>query len=174
MTKLESPWSVTRLGSGDLFFILTILYPLNYFLTYEWFKFNVCQHLNVCTLVTTDRGPFHGLYVLARTDGILALQSGLAPACLYQVRKTFWHYPTFFQVLLVKHLKLFTYSFFHSFLLKPSFMNVNKIIITSISIWFVRLIIVMFKLVMNGLRLGIYAELENRGCLTNKERFNLN
>ncbi|XP_023331580.1 solute carrier family 25 member 35 isoform X3 [Eurytemora carolleeae] len=56
----------------------------------------------------TYRGPFHGLYVLARTDGILALQSGLVPACLYQ-------------------------------------------------------------LVMNGLRLGIYAELENKGCLTNKE-----
>ena len=117
LTKLESPWSVTTLGSGDLFFILTILYPLNYFLTYEWFKFNVCQHLNVCTLVTTDRGPFHGLYVLARTDGILALQSGLAPACLYQVRKTFWHYPTFFlsvACLTFKVVYLFILSFIYT------------------------------------------------------------
>eukprot|EP00088_Acartia_fossae_P002960 TRINITY_DN11230_c0_g1_i1.p1 TRINITY_DN11230_c0_g1~~TRINITY_DN11230_c0_g1_i1.p1 ORF type:complete len:299 (-),score=15.17 TRINITY_DN11230_c0_g1_i1:124-1020(-) len=54
------------------------------------------------------RGPLHGLFIMARTDGFVALQSGLAPAICYQ-------------------------------------------------------------LVMNGLRLGSYAEMERRGLLKTKK-----
>jgi len=57
--------------------------------------------------VKTYRGPVHGLLVMARTDGLVSLQSGLFPALLYQ-------------------------------------------------------------LVMNGLRLGTYAELDRRGFIKNK------
>ena len=42
------------------------------------------------------RGPLHGLMVMARTDGLMALQSGLLPACLYQVtvstKTVFWFF----------------------------------------------------------------------------------
>ena len=35
--------------------------------------------------VKTYRGPVHGLLVMARTDGLAALQAGLGPAMTYQV-----------------------------------------------------------------------------------------
>ena len=34
--------------------------------------------------VRTYRGPLNGLLVMLRTDGLMALQAGLAPAMLYQ------------------------------------------------------------------------------------------
>ena len=33
------------------------------------------------------KGPLQGLVVMARTDGLVALQAGLGPAMLYQVKK---------------------------------------------------------------------------------------
>ena len=45
------------------------------------------NYVKLCALINVIfRGPIHGLFIMTKTDGFIALQSGLLPAICYQVQ----------------------------------------------------------------------------------------